>query len=87
MRKPVEALGLFAGALTTFAFVPQIIQVWRGRPVPASAVSFPMYVILSIGILCWLIYGGLIKSRPLIITNAFTLIFALAVLVYKCIYG
>ena len=82
-----ECLGLFAGTLTTIAFLPQVIKVWKARPQPATAISLPMYSIFNVGVACWLIYGILVRSVPVTLANVFTLILALSVLVYKLIYG
>lgn len=82
-----EILGFVVGALTTFAFIPQVILVWSMKPAPADAISLPMYAILCSGVLGWVIYGILIKSRPIIVWNATTLLLAFFVLVYKFTYG
>ena len=82
-----EILGFVAGALTAFAFVPQVILVWGMKPAPVDDISLPMYAILCSGVLGWVIYGILIKSRPIVVWNAITFLLALSVLVYKFIYG
>ncbi len=42
-----------------------------------------MYSMFAMGVALWLIYGLVIDSMPLILTNALTLVFALSVLVMK----
>lgn len=85
--KRSDALGLVAGTLTTIAFVPQVFSIWSMRPTPATMISFPMYVIFCTGIACWLAYGVVIKSKPVIFTNIATLALSISILAYKCIYG
>ena len=74
----VEILGFFAAFLTTSAFLPQAIKVLRERH--TQAISLPMYIIFSIGVGCWLGYGILLMSWPIILSNAFTLVLALFIL-------
>ncbi|MDW5562298.1 MAG: SemiSWEET transporter [Methanomassiliicoccus sp.] len=57
-------VGLVAGLLTTIGFVPQIVKSLRTRRM--DEVSFLMPLLLSAGMLLWLIYG-LIKGDPAII--------------------
>ncbi|MBI5306600.1 SemiSWEET transporter [Candidatus Wolfebacteria bacterium] len=83
----MENLGLFSGALTTFAFIPQIVSIWSKMPKPAEDVSFSMYIIFIIGIIGWLIYGIKIKKAPIIIWNAITFVLAVSIIGYKIIYG
>ncbi len=46
-----------------------------------------MYVVLMIGIACWLIYGISIKEFPLIVTNSVTIILCLVIIGMKIAYG
>jgi MtN3 and saliva related transmembrane protein len=46
-----------------------------------------MYSVLTIGIVCWLVYGFNLGTMPLILANAVTLVLALAILVMKLVYS
>jgi MtN3 and saliva related transmembrane protein len=46
-----------------------------------------MYVVLMIGIVCWLIYGISIKEFPLIVTNSVTIVLCLVIIGMKIAYG
>jgi MtN3 and saliva related transmembrane protein len=76
-----DALGLFAGALTTLAFVPQVIRVWRTRS--ARDLSLASFAIFTAGVALWLVYGLLIGALPVIVANAVTLVLAGAILAMK----
>ena len=76
-----ETLGYVAGFLTTVAFVPQVLQVYRTKS--ARDVSLGMFALFSTGVVLWLVYGIWIESTPVIWTNAVTLVLALAVLAAK----
>lgn len=77
-------LGLAAGALTTIAFIPQVIRTWKTKS--AHDLSLGMYIILCTGILLWLIYGLIIEDIPIIVANAVTLSLALVILYFKLTY-
>jgi len=77
----VNISGFTAGTLTTIAFVPQAIKIWKTKS--AKDISLGMFVILCTGISLWVIYGILVKSLPLVVANATTLVFALSILVLK----
>ncbi len=77
-------LGLTAGALTTIAFVPQVIRTWKLKS--ANDPSLGMYCILCTGVLLWLIYGLIIKDIPIIVANSVTLSLVLIILYFKLTY-
>jgi len=76
-----NTLGLIAGALTTVAFVPQVIKIWKSKH--ARDISLGMFAIFSSGVLLWLFYGIQIGSLPVILSNAITLGFSLTILFFK----
>jgi MtN3 and saliva related transmembrane protein len=80
-----DVLGLFAGALTTIAFVPQVVRIVRTRS--ARDISWGMFAILGIGVALWLWYGIRLASLPLIAANGVTLALVSTILVLKLRYG
>jgi MtN3 and saliva related transmembrane protein len=70
MQATTEAIGLLAGTLTTIAFVPQLLKIYRIKS--GKDISARMSSLFSAGIVLWLIYGVLVWSVPLILTNAVT---------------
>lgn len=79
-----NVIGLLAGALTTSSFFPQLIKVWKTKSV--KDVSLWMFIMLCTGLLLWIVYGFLIHSLPVIITNAVTFVPAWSILVLKLKY-
>lgn len=79
-----RAIGLSAAALTTIAFLPQVIRSWRTRD--TRAISLPMYSIFTLGIGLWLVYGIMLHDMPITLANGVTLILALTVLLLKLRY-
>jgi MtN3 and saliva related transmembrane protein len=80
-----DTLGLAAGALTTVAFVPQIVRILRTRS--AYDISWWLFGILAAGSVLWLWYGIRLESLPLIATNVVTLSLQLAIFWLKWRYG
>ena len=80
----VELSNLFgypAAILTTIAFVPQAWKSWRTRDL--SGISLPMYALFTLGVACWLAYGIVLGSVPIMLGNGITLALATVVLVLK----
>jgi MtN3 and saliva related transmembrane protein len=77
----VELLGFAAGALTTLAFVPQVVRTWRTRS--AHDLSLGMLVTLTSGVTLWLVYGLAIRSAPIVVANGLTLGLMLTLVVLK----
>jgi MtN3 and saliva related transmembrane protein len=50
-------------------------------------ISLWMYVLFTIGVGCWLAYGLLLGSWPMIFANVVTLGLAMAILLLKLRYG
>jgi MtN3 and saliva related transmembrane protein len=84
MSIAVETLGMIAGTLTTMAFVPQVLKIYRTKS--AKDVSYLMFSIFSTGIVFWLIYGILIRSTPIIAANAVTLTLSVIIIALKVRY-
>ena len=80
-----NVVGFIAGFMTTIAFLPQAIKVWRSRS--AKDLSLGMYVIFISGIVLWTIYGYFFALLPLILWNIVTLILAGFILVMKLRFG
>ena len=80
-----SAIGFAAAVLTTIAFVPQLVKVWRTRR--TEDISAGMYSIFAVGVALWLAYGVMIESWPVIVANFVTLVFALTILALKLRHG
>jgi MtN3 and saliva related transmembrane protein len=79
-----DIVGYLAALMTTVAFIPQALMTWKNKH--ANGVSLGMYIVFTVGIAMWLIYGVCIQVWPVIIANAVTLMLASFILVMKIIY-
>jgi MtN3 and saliva related transmembrane protein len=80
-----EWVASLAALLTTACFIPQAWKAARHRK--TQDLSLLMYVMFSIGVTCWLIYGLSIDSWPMIIANIVTLSLSLLILAMKLRHG
>ncbi len=61
------ALGAVAAVLTTFAFVPQVVKMWRTKSVKdVSPVTFIQFIA---GVLLWAAYGIHLGDPVIIAAN------------------
>ena len=79
-----DVIGYMAALMTTIAFVPQALMTWKNKH--ANGVSLGMYIVFTVGIALWLVYGFFLHVWPVIIANAVTLMLASFILVMKIIY-
>lgn len=82
--RTLELIGSTAAACTTISFVPQLVRVVQRKS--ARDISLMMFLLFSVGVACWLVYGVGIGSRPIIAANAITLALAVAILLLKLVY-
>ncbi len=78
-------VGLGAGFLTTAAFVPQVVKIWKAKS--ARDISLHTYASFTAGVGLWLAYGILKQEPPIILWNAVTLVLAGAILAMKVRFG
>jgi MtN3 and saliva related transmembrane protein len=81
----VTIIGLVAAALTTVAFLPQVIHTLRTRS--THDISLRMYSLYTAGIFLWLVYGLFLGDVPLIASNAVTLLLSATILTLKIRHG
>jgi MtN3 and saliva related transmembrane protein len=70
-----------AATLTTVAFLPQAVKTIKTRD--TSSISLGMYILFTIGVLCWMVYGIATGQWSIIISNMITAVFAVVILTFK----
>ena len=72
-----EAIGLVGGLIGIIAWIPQIRRVWvDGKE---EGISIPTFVAVSISLSLWLVYGIIVGSIAMIISNILTLSFIVGI--------
>jgi MtN3 and saliva related transmembrane protein len=85
LSSSVELLGALAAITTTLCWLPQLFKIVRERQ--ATGISLITTTALASGVFLWCVYGVLIASWPVILANAVTLLFILAIVGLKLRYG
>jgi len=85
MNDVIDLIGFFSGFCTTIAFLPQVIKAYRTRS--TKDVSLLMFLVFTIGVAGWLVYGVLLMNVPIIIANILTLFLAFLILIAKIRFG
>ena len=74
-------IGYVAACLTTLAFIPQAALVVRTGN--TEGVSLSMYIMITVGVASWFVYGYLNDALPIMLSNGTTLVLASIILVLK----
>ena len=80
----VEWTGFTAAFCTTAAFVPQLVRVVKLKS--AREISLQTFLLFSVGVSLWLVYGIYTGSKPVMASNGATLVLSLSILYLKLKY-
>lgn len=78
---PADLVGALAAVVSTTTLMPQVVRVLRTRE--TEAIALATIVIICVSATLWGVYGALIGSWPVIVTNALTLPMGVVILVFK----
>lgn len=81
LMQPLDILGLIATCFTTYSFVPQVWRTWKTRDV--SGISLSSYLIITVGLFLWLVYGYLKGDLPLMVANSVMVVLTAAITIMK----
>ena len=75
------SIGLFAAFCTTVSYVPQLKKCWDTGS--AEDLSLKTFLVLSIGIAAWVVYGVLQKDVVIILANSVSFCLLLGIVYFK----
>ena len=73
----VESIGLVAGFIGIVAWIPQIRRVWVDEK--EEGISLPTFIAVTASLSLWLVYGIIVNSIAMIVSNILTLAFIIAI--------
>jgi MtN3 and saliva related transmembrane protein len=79
-----NVLGIIAGILTSAAMIPQLIKVLKEKN--AEDISWVMLLVLISGLSLWVWYGFLQDELPIILSNSFSVLLNITLLICCFIY-
>ena len=74
-------VGIIAGIFTALSLMPQLIKIIKTKK--AEQISLLMLATLMCGIGLWVYYGILRKDYPIIITNSFSFLLNVIIIVLR----
>lgn len=77
-------LGTLAAIFTTIAFIPQVWHVVKTKS--TKDISLTMFILFTLGVTFWLLYGVALGAMPVIVANTLVLILSAIILIYKIKY-
>jgi MtN3 and saliva related transmembrane protein len=75
----IELVGIGAGICTSISLLPQLIKLLRTKK--AEDLSLFYLIILMAGLALWIWYGVMRKDTPIIVTNSFSLLLNLVIII------
>ena len=79
-----QLIGLAAGICTASSLIPQVIKTIKEKR--AEEVSLLMLFVLMAGLILWIIYGIERNDMPIIITNSFSLLVNITMIILRIRY-
>lgn len=80
-----QIVGIIAGVLTAISMLPQLIKMVKEKK--ADDVSLLMLLVLLAGLSLWVVYGIMREDLPIIVTNSFSLMLNITVVILRLKYG
>jgi MtN3 and saliva related transmembrane protein len=80
----IEFIGFLAGFCSSVSFVPQVYKTWKTKS--AKDVSIQMFLVYTLAVTLWIIYGIANKNLPILITNAVVFVLSSAQIILKIKY-
>jgi len=77
-------VGIGAGVCTAISMLPQLVKIIQTKK--SDDISFVTVGVLLAGIAAWIWYGILKKDYPIIVTNSFSLVVNVLVLIFSVMY-
>lgn len=84
MKDYTVYVGIGAGILTALSLLPQLIKIIKEKK--AENISFVMLFILLAGIAGWILYGFLKKDYPIVVTNSFSFLVNMLIIIFSVRY-
>jgi len=79
-----QIIGLAAGICTATSLLPQVIKTIKEKK--AEGVSLLMLIVLMTGLILWIIYGIKRSDIPIILTNSFSLVVNITMIILRIRY-
>ena len=79
-----QIVGIGAGVFTGISLLPQLIKIYKEKK--SENISWGMLIILLAGLGGWIWYGVLKSDVPIIVTNSFSVVVNVAIMMLSVRY-
>ena len=79
-----DIIGYLGGIFSSVSFLPQVIKLYKTKS--AEDLSMLSLLLLATNVTLWLVYGFLIDSNPIKLTNGIVLSMIAAMVYFKIAY-
>ena len=79
-----QIVGIGAGVFTGISLLPQLIKIYKEKK--SENISWGMLIILLTGLGGWIWYGVLKSDVPIIVTNSFSVVVNIAIMILSVRY-
>lgn len=80
-----QVIGLFAGVCTASSLLPQLVKTIKEKK--AEDISKLMLFVLMTGVATWIVYGIMRDDMPIVLTNSFSLLLNITMVVLRFKYS
>lgn len=81
MKNVIDFIGMLAGVLAVVSFLPQAIKAYRTKS--TNDISGPMFLLLILVALLWIVYGIFYQIPSLYISNALIVSIEIIIIILK----
>ena len=79
-----QIIGIGASVFTGIALLPQLIKLLKEKK--PGDIAIGMILILFVGLILWIIYGIIKKDMIIVVSNSFSLLINILILVFSILY-
>jgi MtN3 and saliva related transmembrane protein len=80
----LESIGGVAAVCTAFCWTPQALKILREKR--TEGISLATQSVFTLGVALWVVYGALLRDRPIFLANSVTFILSLTIVILKLRY-
>ena len=80
----ITIIGLFASVCTGTSMLPQLVKIIKEKK--ADDISFAMLGVLAAGLALWVVYGLLQQDYIIVISNVFSFLISLLIILFSIKY-
>jgi MtN3 and saliva related transmembrane protein len=79
-----QVVGISAGVFTGVSLLPQLVKIYKEKK--SESISWAMLIVLLAGLGGWIWYGFLKSDLPIIVTNCFSVVVNVAIMILSVKY-